>query len=89
MCLSLGVPRRYGTHAARLGERQGLAVVGLAALGVEPVRMRGDVSLSPLSAKSGLMHRSETASLFDHLVDTAEQWEAMAGRTPIFKKSLT
>ena len=31
-------------HAARLGERQRLAVVGLAALGVEPVGMGRDVA---------------------------------------------
>ena len=30
-------------HAARLGERQRLSVVGLAALGIEPVGMDGDV----------------------------------------------
>ena len=33
-----------GAHAARLGERQRLAVVGLAALGIEPVGMGGDVA---------------------------------------------
>ena len=33
-----------GSHAARLGERQRLAVVGLAALGVEPVGMGRDVA---------------------------------------------
>ena len=31
-------------HAARLGKRQRLAVVGLAALGVEPVGMGRDVA---------------------------------------------
>ena len=33
-----------GPHAARLGERQGLAVAGLGALGVEPVGMGRDVA---------------------------------------------
>ena len=33
-----------GPHAARLGKRQCLTVVGLAALGVEPVGMGGDVA---------------------------------------------
>ena len=33
-----------GAHAARLGERQRLAVVGLAALGIEPVGMGRDVA---------------------------------------------
>jgi hypothetical protein len=31
-------------HAARLGKRQRLAVVGLAVLGIEPVRMGGDIA---------------------------------------------
>jgi hypothetical protein len=31
-------------HAAGLGERQRLMVVGLAALGIEPVGMGGDVA---------------------------------------------
>ena len=33
-----------GAHAARLGERQRLAVVGLTALGIEPVGMGRDVA---------------------------------------------
>jgi hypothetical protein len=33
-----------GAHAAWLGERQRLAVVGLAALGIEPVGMGCDVA---------------------------------------------
>jgi hypothetical protein len=33
-----------GAHAARLGERQRLAVVGLATLGIEPVGMGCDVA---------------------------------------------
>jgi hypothetical protein len=33
-----------GAHAARLGERQRLAVVGFAALGIEPVGMGRDVA---------------------------------------------
>ena len=33
-----------GAHAPRLGERQRLAVVGFAALGIEPVGMGRDVA---------------------------------------------
>src|SRR5262249_21861491 len=34
-----------------------------------------DIALSPLRAKSGLMHCNKTVSLFDHLVGPAEQRE--------------
>jgi hypothetical protein len=47
--------RDEGTHAARLGEGQRLAVVGTAALGVEPVGVGRDVAKQRLrmSRESG------------------------------------
>ena len=42
-----------GSHAARLGQRQRLAVAGLAALGVEPVGMGRDVAEQVLSMGCG------------------------------------
>jgi hypothetical protein len=33
-----------GTHAARLGQCQRFAIVGLGALGIEPIRMARDVA---------------------------------------------
>src|SRR6266849_8902295 len=46
-------------HAARLGERQRLAVVGLAALGIEPVGMGRDVAeqVQRMGYESGVARR--------------------------------
>ena len=52
-----------GTHAARLGERQRLAVVGLAALGIEPVGMGRDVAeqVQRMGREPGLTDEYSTA----------------------------
>src|SRR5438445_6352874 len=52
-----------GAHAARLGERQRLAVVSLAALGVEPVGMGRDVAeqVQRMSREPGVRRRVERA----------------------------
>ena len=64
-------------HAARLGERQRLAVVGLAALGVEPVGMGRDVAeqVQRMGREPGLTRRGSTARSprLPRLVEPAEQ----------------
>ena len=54
-----------GTHAARCGERQCLAVVGLAALDIEPVGMGRDVTeqVQRMGRVSGVRRR-----IFDRAV---------------------
>src|SRR5262249_12928471 len=51
--------RDEGAHAARLGECQGIAVVGLAAVGVETVRMGHDVAgeVRCIGGESGVTRR--------------------------------
>jgi len=60
-----------GAHAARLGERQRLAVVGLAALGVEPVGVGRDVTEQTLrmGCEPGVTRRG-----FDRAVGQASRF---------------
>jgi hypothetical protein len=74
--------RDEGAHATRLGEGQGLPVVGLAPLGVKPVGMSRDVAkqVQRVSRESWLMGRG-----FDRAVSQAprlvEPTEHEAGAT--------
>ena len=65
-----------GAHAARLGERKRLAIVGLAALCVESVGMGCDVAeqVVPMSGEPGVTRREfdSAAGQVSRLVDPAE-----------------
>ncbi len=64
-------------HAARLGERQRLAVVGLAALGIEPVGMGRDVAeqVQRMGREPGVRRRGfeRAVAQAPRLVEPAEQ----------------
>ena len=64
-------------HAARLGERQRLAVVGLAALGIEPVGMGRDVAeqVQRMGREPGVTRRGfdRAVAQAPRLVEPAEQ----------------
>ena len=66
-----------GPHAARLGERQRLAVVGLAALGIEPVGMGRDVAeqVQGMGRVPGVRRRKfdRAVAQAPRLVEPAEQ----------------
>ena len=65
-----------GPHAARLGERQRLAVVGLAALGVEPVGIGRDVAeqVQRMGREPGMTRIFDRAlAQAPRLVEPAEQ----------------
>ena len=66
-----------GPHAARLGERQRLAVVGLAALGIEPVGMGRDVAeqVQRMGREPGVRRRifDRAVAQAPRLVEPAEQ----------------
>ena len=66
-----------GAHAARLGERQRLAVVGLAALGIEPVGMGRDVAeqVQRMGREPGVRRRGfdRAVAQAPRLVEPAEQ----------------
>ncbi len=71
-------------HAARLGEGQGLAVVGLAGLGIEPVGMGRDVAeqVQRMGREPGLRRRGFDGAVAQapRLVEPAEQQTGSAQR---------
>ena len=64
-------------HAARLGEGQRLAIVGLAAVGVEPVGMGRDVAeqMQRMGCEPGVIRRELDSAIAQapRLVEPAEQ----------------
>ena len=71
-----------GAHATRLGERQRLAVMGLAALGVELVGMGGDIAeqVQRMSREPGLARRNRSSDIAGVSVPGKPRWPQPASR---------